>query len=1631
MTSSISSLFVNGAAASGNLNWGEYDYFVVTLMAGATYTISLNAVGSGGLTDPYLYLVGADTSDFLFDDDSGGSLNAQLEFTPTLDGDYYVVAAGAADYDSGSYAIEVTSAAAPDDYPLDGPGTVTVGLPEKGAIETSDDVDLFGVDLVGGTTYTISLRGADSDGGSLEDPSLLGIYVTDGATGFYLDNVEDDDSGTGRDAVLVFTPDPLSSYTYFIAVGAFDTGTGTYTLTVDAGDTAVTDDYGDSDTSAQALVLTAGSGSTTGSIDFEDDSDWFTVNLVAGVTYIVSLTGVDGTGGTLTDPFFAGIYDANGEFMDGTWNDDYGNALDSQVSFTPLVSGTYYLAAEGYDGATGTYTLTVSGASAPPVETPADLTTPVTVVLNDSVSGVLETAGDIDWIGASLTAGQTYVFDLVGNKTTFNPLSDPLILGIYDAAGALIPDTGNDDFGFTRDAQVSFTPGTTGTYYLVATGFDDDVGAYTLRLRTNADGTDAAGETTGTAVAVTVDGPAVSSAIDYARDVDWFSVALTAGQIYDIEIRGADSGNGSLEDPELVAIYDAAGEVIAGTGGADDELDVSALFAPSTSGNYYFAVSATDDDVGDYTVTVKDVGIAGSEVADNALSTAFADTGRPFISAIDTPGDVDWIKIELMAGSTYRLDLRGAPTADAGDGTLSDPVLLGVVDAAGMVLEDSADDDGGEGQNASATFVPPANGLYYAAVAGYGEATGSYELLVTNLDATDAADSTAPRLLAVTPADNSTQVAPGSNLTLVFDEAVQAGAGTVTISGGASDIVLDIQHPQVSFTGSTLTINPAQLLAENTNYSVTLSAGAVQDLAGNDFPGITNPTQFTFQTGALASIPAASWTVLVYMAADNNLESFALDDLNEMESVTYTSGLNVVTLVDRAPGYATDGTGDWTDTRVGRISGDSDLNVVSSLDFADSIGEVNSGAGATLTQFINGVVSTNPATNYALIVWDHGGGLSGTSWDDSAGGDNLRLAEFRSAVLASNLPHFDFIGFDTCLQGMLEQCWDVRDLADVMVASQELEPGDGWEYQNFLGALAAKPEMSAFDLANAVVDAYGERYAGESDTTLAAIRTAGLEMLNASLNNFAATVLDAGPGLLPGLRAAAERATRLGPSDLDYRDLGDFMQGVADTASNAAVRTAAAAVSAALDDTVLARVGTVAGVNGLSIYLPLDSISFDYQSREIGFLQGSEWGSFLRYLLGDRRGDDLLGDDDNNRMFGFSGDDSMDGGIGDDSLDGGIGDDSLDGGEGADTMDGGAGADTMDGGEGDDIYFVDDAGDACMELDNGGLDEIRSLLAAYTLGDFIENGLIETTTAASLRGNALGNWLRGAAGANALTGEAGDDTLDGAAGDDSLNGGLGNDRLLGGVGNDSLLGGVGNDSLDGGAGNDSLDGGSGTDRMVGGAGTDIYRVDNGGDVVVESSTGGTDTVNSSVTYRLGDFLERLTLSGSGAINGTGNTANNVVTGNGGANLLSGLAGLDTLSGGAGDDRLFGGLGNDTMSGGAGRDRFVFDTARGSTNIDRITDFISRTDKILLDDDIFTRLPGSSAGTPLASSKYKLITSGTGFAAGDADDRIIYNTNTDKLYYDADGKGGVAAVQIAVIPLAGSAHPIASDFLLIS
>ncbi|ETD76149.1 calcium-binding protein [Rhodobacter capsulatus] len=335
---------------------------------------------------------------------------------------------------------------------------------------------------------------------------------------------------------------------------------------------------------------------------------------------------------------------------------------------------------------------------------------------------------------------------------------------------------------------------------------------------------------------------------------------------------------------------------------------------------------------------------------------------------------------------------------------------------------------------------------------------------------------------------------------------------------------------------------------------------------------------------------------------------------------------------------------------------------------------------------------------------------------------------------------------------------------------------------------------------------------------------------------------------------------------------------------------------------------------------------------------------------------------------------------------GGAGADTIIGTAGANRIDGGLGADDLRGGTGNDVYVVDRAGDRITEAAGGGTETVIATYSGHVLGANLENLVLDGTVLAG-SGNALANRVTGNAAAN---------------------------LLAGGLGNDLLRGMAGTDTLQGGDGHDTLDGGTGADRMQGGAGNDSYLVDESGDRIFETVTpsgttdaGGRDHVSSSVTINLdayagARFVENVTLTGTYTINATGNALNNRIIGNDADNMLAG------------------GLGNDVITTGLGNDVIVFNTALGATNVDMITDFYAGYDQIRLDDAIFTGLArGALAASAFAANE--------GGRAMDAGDRILFDTATARLYYDADGTGAGARVLVAFVT--GSILS-ADDFLVI-
>lgn len=385
---------------------------------------------------------------------------------------------------------------------------------------------------------------------------------------------------------------------------------------------------------------------------------------------------------------------------------------------------------------------------------------------------------------------------------------------------------------------------------------------------------------------------------------------------------------------------------------------------------------------------------------------------------------------------------------------------------------------------------------------------------------------------------------------------------------------------------------------------------------------------------------------------------------------------------------------------------------------------------------------------------------------------------------------------------------------------------------------------------------------------------------------------------------------------------------------------------------------------------------------------------------------------------------------GSDTLSGNGGNDMLDGGEGNDVLDGGAGNDRMTGGTGNDTFYVDEKRDVVIEAAAGG-DDIVYAAESYALGAGQEIETLATDPNAGVQGLALtGNEY-----AQTITGDAGDNVLTGGGGADTLVGLGGNDAYVvsdaGTViveqadgGHDvvttsvsytlaaeveelraaawgaiDLTGNAGANLLKGNAFDNVLDGGAGADVMNGGAGDDTYFVDDPGDVIIDQR--GVDAVRATASYTLGRGLENLTLLGAAAIDGTGNSAANVIVGNAGDNRLDGRGGLDSLTGGD------------------GADTFAFTATAKATNAVTITDFASGVDRIALDNAVFTKLGLDGAlGEGVFSDAGAVSRASV----------LLYDQASGVLSYDRDGSG--SAVAVAFAHLGAGTELSASDIMVI-
>lgn len=360
------------------------------------------------------------------------------------------------------------------------------------------------------------------------------------------------------------------------------------------------------------------------------------------------------------------------------------------------------------------------------------------------------------------------------------------------------------------------------------------------------------------------------------------------------------------------------------------------------------------------------------------------------------------------------------------------------------------------------------------------------------------------------------------------------------------------------------------------------------------------------------------WTILIYMAADNDLNEAGVADLIEMKKVGSSDRVDVIVQIDRARAQ-----GRTQRLRV-RRGGSIDDDVV------ETLRETNTGSPTTLQQFVRWGVSSYPAERYILVVWNHGSGWddsdiyrlasnrilparAGIGFDDSAR-DFLDSAELKSAMedarAALGRP-LDILAFDACLMNMIEVVYQLRGTSEVIIGSEEVEPDSGWPYHLVLRAIDASPEMRTEECAKAIVQRFMRGYRSER-VTQSALRTNCADDVRLAIDQLCDTIIAEWSDALVSEGVITARVSAQSYTVSDYVDLIDFCKLLVAQQPGPAITAAARRVIAAVKRMVIlsrSRGTRLRFSTGLSIYFPLRATSSLY--ARLDFARDSRWPDLL------------------------------------------------------------------------------------------------------------------------------------------------------------------------------------------------------------------------------------------------------------------------------------------------------------------------------------------------------------------------------------------------------------------------------------
>ncbi|MFH0783927.1 MAG: clostripain-related cysteine peptidase [Pseudomonadota bacterium] len=409
------------------------------------------------------------------------------------------------------------------------------------------------------------------------------------------------------------------------------------------------------------------------------------------------------------------------------------------------------------------------------------------------------------------------------------------------------------------------------------------------------------------------------------------------------------------------------------------------------------------------------------------------------------------------------------------------------------------------------------------------------------------------------------------------------------------------------------------------------------------------------------------WTVMVYLAGDNNLDGPGIVDLKEMKSVGSTEAVNIIAQFDR------EGNKGESRRYFLRKGGTLDADAVANL------GETNTGDPKVLQEFIAWGMGEYPAERYMVVIWNHGAGWDDTNvyrmvrdglkmdvsrkagivakaagesqgvvanrhirritarplsralfgasiemalktraiaFDDQARDfiDNQELKKVLAAAKKKLKRKIDILGMDACLMNMAEVAYQVKGSVAFTVGSQEVEPGDGWPYDKILAQLVKKPDMQPRELARLIVDDYLASYKAGDGVTQSALDLEKVDTIAGACDGLAKVLIENLPDKEVRAALLAARNQVQSFENPDYVDLVDLAQLIRQQITKAAIALACTGVIDAVSGGFVAKSGfkgsTMAHAQGVSIYFPVKGISPLY--AKLDFAKKTAWDELIR-----------------------------------------------------------------------------------------------------------------------------------------------------------------------------------------------------------------------------------------------------------------------------------------------------------------------------------------------------------------------------------------------------------------------------------